>query len=49
MVGDLLEIVAGVLVIAIGGAVASVLLARRYALRLAAQREREDRLKEKKA
>ena len=48
MIGEILEIVAGALLVAIGGAVASVLLARRYALRMSATAEREARLRGKK-
>ena len=47
MLTDVFEIVGGLPVMAVGGAVASVFFARRYALRLAAQGEREDRLKKK--
>ena len=49
MLADLLELLGGLLVIAIGGAAATWLLARRYALRLSSQREREERAGEKKA
>ena len=48
MIGEILEIVGGALVVAIGGAVASVLLARRYALWVSATAEREARLRGKK-
>ena len=48
MIGEVLEILGGVLVVAIGGAVASVLLARRYALWVSATAEREARLRGKK-
>lgn len=48
MIGEFVEIVAGVLVLAIGGAIATVLLARRYALRMSATAEREARLRGKK-
>jgi hypothetical protein len=48
VIGEILEIVGGALVVAIGAAVATVLLARRYALRVSATAERESRLRGKK-
>ena len=45
---EILEIAGGVLVLAIGAAVVSVLLARRYALWMSASAEREARLRGKK-
>ena len=48
MIGEVLEIIAGVLVLVTTGAIATVLLARRYALRVSAAHEREARLRGKK-
>ena len=48
MFGEILEIIGGAFVLAIGGAAATVVLARRYALRTSATAEREARLRGKK-
>jgi hypothetical protein len=48
VIGEILEIVGGALVLVIGGAIATVLVARRYALRVSATAEREARLRGKK-
>jgi len=48
VIGGILEILGGALVLAVGGAVASVLLARRYALWMSSTAEREARLRGKK-
>jgi hypothetical protein len=45
---EIIEIVSGVLVLAVGGAVASVLLARRYALWMSAAAERAARARGQK-
>jgi hypothetical protein len=48
VIGEILEIVGGALVLAIGGAVATVFFARRYALRMSTTAERAARLRGKK-
>jgi hypothetical protein len=48
VIGEILEIIAGSLVLITAGAIATVLLARRYALRVSATHEREARLRGKK-
>jgi membrane protein implicated in regulation of membrane protease activity len=48
VIGEILEIVGGALVLVAAGSIATVLLARRYALRVSATHEREARLRGKK-
>jgi membrane protein implicated in regulation of membrane protease activity len=48
VIGETIAIVAGALVLVAASAIATVLLARRYALRVSATHEREARLRGKK-
>jgi hypothetical protein len=48
VIGEILEIIGGAVVLVTAGAIATVLLARRYALRVSAAHEREARLRGKK-